>query len=1154
MKKRLKVALLSILGLLAVLVVALQVVLNSRIVTDAIDRFAQNSIEGTLSYSRPKVYLLRAFPSIRVRLDSVALTYPYSMFVREDDGSRLYGACGRGEEADTLAAFDRLTVEVNPYSLLGRKLDIRRCELDGFRAFVHVYDSLSNLNVLKFGGGDGKDGEEEPAKAFAVSLGSLRIASAPRLVYDDRTSNLSAQLSFRELGLGGTLFMDDGGLYFRDSRARLDSLRLHAAIDADTLACSVPEFAFSQPSENVFDLSLVSELLLALQDYGDFAVPFTLDGRLAADKKKDSFDFRTDGLRSSLAHIPLAVEGSASIRQDSIPVNAVLRVESCPLDTLRQKYAAVIMPMLKQFSTDALLSADLEADGVFSAGKWPNLDFCLRIPRSHTSYLPENITAELVLDLDAVMSPDKLMDADIHEFCLKVPGVDLDLAGGALDLLGKDPRYKLSATAEADLCELVKIVPESLGITEASGDMSLELNASTRRSELASYRFDEADISGRLTSRSLAVAMEEDSLNAVLFNSDVALKSGRSGLDLKVDFDSLYFNNGVNFITRIRNIRNEGHISKTNLGGKVLPKVTFSSTSERMFLKSGSGRYGLRGTDMAVSLQKIVPNERDRRNRERRMPAFLQDEDFELADIDISLDSSLVNYLRSWSTEGHVRADGGYFSSPALPLRTRMRALDAGMNDREIVVEALSVESGTSDITVCGYVRGIKKALMGKSKIDAYLLADSRRINANELMAAFLVGKEDFGNVTVEEELDESFVTDTLADAKVDIKDLPLFVVPGNVDLTLKLNAERVDFSEPKIRDFSTGVKIKDRTMQLTSTNISTDIGDVVLDAFYSTRTKNDISAGLNLNMKDMRADEIISLIPAIDSIMPALKIFEGRLGLELSATARLDTNMNVIIPTLDGVTRIRGEELRIHDKGQLGRLPARFIFGKKPFMDIENLAADAIIHDSKLEVFPFILSTDRFRFALRGTQNFDKTMYYHASVLKSPMLVRFGVNVFGSLDNLHFSLGRAKYRDGQIPAYSAQLDTVQINLSKSIRNIFRRGVDDVMRRNVNALSSIDERNYRVDPLYFDDDEMAAAEIESYVGVIENFVYEQELEDQNESIMREVNEALEESFVDMSAFLGSYQNSIFDRRMQKKMERMKRRDARKADRAARRAS
>ena len=1140
MKKGLKIALISILGFCAVLFAALHIVLNSKVTRNAIDKLAAGYVDGRLDYSRLRISLL---PALRLSLDSLSLTYPHGRF--PEDSSSYFTLAGCGAVADTLLALDRLSLKMRLLPLLGGKVSVKQLEIDGPRAFLHQYDSLSsNLDILKMPESDSV-GSSEPS--FVLSLGKMLVSGRPHFIMDRRATASAAAISFHALELAGSVKMHDSALESRGLNLGLDSLRMYARTACDTLDCGNC-LKIEQSGASSYKIDFASDIFLALREYGRMYVPAVLRGELQAEKPGERIDLATDDLRAELAFLPLELKGRASICPDSTLVNASLRLDDCPLDSVRLNYAVLVMPALSKLSTDARISADLSLDGCYSDHSYPEINACLQIPESRTTYIPENLTLELAVDLDAVLHPDGVLNAEFHEFRAGLPGVEVDLDGEALDLLGKDPLYSLSACAKAELEKLMEIVPESLGIRSASGDIDLDLSASTRLSELASYRFDEADIRGRLRSDRLALSMVGDSVNAAVFKSAVDLQSDRNGLDLKVDFDSLYFNSGVQLIARVRNIRNEGHISKTRVSGRMLPKLRLSSRSERIFFKYGSGRYGLRGGDFGFTAQKVVPKEQPK--KEFKIPAFLQEKDFEEADLDISLDSSFVNLLQNWSASGHIKADGGYYSSPAMPLRTRMTALHADFDDREVVIDQFGLKSGTSDINLSGYLRGVKSSLMHKDMLNVFLMAESERINLNEIISAILAGEgsDASGNVTVDQELDESFVTDTLADATVAYEDIPLIVVPGNVNLTLKMNAERVDLMEPRIGPFSSGIKIKDRTMQLLSTDIATDIGDINLDAFYATRTKKDISAGVNLNLTGMQAGNIIALIPAVDSLMPALKAFDGKLWLELSATSQLDTNMNVIVPTLDGVVRVSGEDLRVHNTGQLGTLATRLLFGRKDYLSINNLHADAIIHDSRMELFPFELGTDKLKLALRGSQGFDNSMYYHASVIKSPVLLRFGVNVYGSTDNWHFSLGRAKYRDGNVPAYTEQLDTVQLNLASSIRNIFRRGVDNVMRHNTEALAGIDSESARIDPLHPQEEDFSAMEMAEYIDMIDNYVYEQELEDQQEALNREVEEALADTVVDMSSLLSQYENDIYDRRLMRKMERAKRRDARKAAR------
>ena len=81
----------------------------------------------------------------------------------------------------------------------------------------------------------------------------------------------------------------------------------------------------------------------------------------------------------------------------------------------------------------------------------------------------------------------------------------------------------------------------------------------------------------------------------------------------------------------------------------------------------------------------------------------------------------------------------------------------------------------------------------------------------------------------------------------------------------------------------------------------------------------------------------------------------------------------------------------------------------------------------------------------------------YHVSVLKSPLLFRFGIDIKGDdFDNWNFKLGKAKYRSSTLPVFSEVIDDMQINLSKSIKDIFKKGVETAVRENrqMQALAS----------------------------------------------------------------------------------------------------
>ena len=48
----------------------------------------------------------------------------------------------------------------------------------------------------------------------------------------------------------------------------------------------------------------------------------------------------------------------------------------------------------------------------------------------------------------------------------------------------------------------------------------------------------------------------------------------------------------------------------------------------------------------------------------------------------------------------------------------------------------------------------------------------------------------------------------------------------------------------------------------------------------------------------------------------------------------------------------------------------------------------------------------------------------------------------------MKFRIGRAKYKDANVPVFSSVIDETRMNLLQSIRNIFSKGVDAAVREN----------------------------------------------------------------------------------------------------------
>jgi len=202
--------------------------------------------------------------------------------------------------------------------------------------------------------------------------------------------------------------------------------------------------------------------------------------------------------------------------------------------------------------------------------------------------------------------------------------------------------------------------------------------------------------------------------------------------------------------------------------------------------------------------------------------------------------------------------------------------------------------------------------------------------------------------------------------------------------------------------------------------------------------------------------------MPAVDTLMPLLKSFGGLLNCELAATARLDTNMNLVMPSINGIMRIGGDDLTIKNNEMFRKLAKLLIFKNKKEGHINKMTVEGVIKDSKVEVFPFILEMDRYMLGLSGVQNMDMSFRYHASLIKSPFLIKLGMDIYGpDFDHMKLKIGKAKYKNRNVPVFSTVIDNTKINLVESIRNIFDKGVTAAIIENEN-MGAIEEHKKEI--------------------------------------------------------------------------------------------
>lgn len=485
------------------------------------------------------------------------------------------------------------------------------------------------------------------------------------------------------------------------------------------------------------------------------------------------------------------------------------------------------------------------------------------------------------------------------------------------------------------------------------------------------------------------------------------------------------------------------------------------------------------------SLQRIYPEvERDSLTRHARRVRLAArgpkvKDDFADSDLDMKLEGKVAKMFRRWRLTAAVKADRIRLVSPYFPLRNVLRKVDLDFNNKEFNIRNTVIRSGSSEFKVTGCVSNIQKALTARGTLKVNMDFKSDTLNVNELVQAAnagvvygdMVAANTHGSFNVD---DDDQLQQMLESSIVGDNQSTLIVIPANLEADLGFTVNYGIYANLGIDSLSGRVRVRDRVAELKDIYTKTDAGEISLTAIYATRSKNDIMAGFDLQMREMKVERLIELIPSIDSITPMLRSFEGLVNCQIAATSAVDTAMNLILPSLSAAVRISGENLVLLDGETFTEISKMLMFKNKKRNIVEKISVEMLVRDNKIEMFPFVMQIDRYKAAISGVHYLDMNFKYHISVLQSPLPFRVGVNVFGNLDDFDFKIGRALYKSDAIPVELALVDTVRVNLREQIADISSRGIRAA---SMGSLSAVADVQVPKDSLpRFDMQELSAAD------------------------------------------------------------------------------
>ena len=377
-----------------------------------------------------------------------------------------------------------------------------------------------------------------------------------------------------------------------------------------------------------------------------------------------------------------------------------------------------------------------------------------------------------------------------------------------------------------------------------------------------------------------------------------------------------------------------------------------------------------------------------------------------------------------WMPKGIVGLNRLRFRTPEFVLHIRMSKTAVTVDGPKITLKNASVRIGRSNMTATGDMMGVYRAMTKGEKLTAHLSLTSDLIDCNQLINSLSFPED---------------TTEVLTDSVP--SEMKLFVIPRNIDFELQTDLKKVIFEKMLFENVHGAVDIKNQAIHLEDLSMRALDADMKAVMVYKAGSPRGGYAGFDFKIRNINIAKLVDFVPALDTIVPMLRSFKGRVMFDVAADARLDSAMNIRIPTLRSAIHIKGDSLVLMDGETFAEISKMLMFKNKKENVFDSISVNVTVHDGNVTVYPFLVEIDRYKAAVGGEQGLDMNFNYHISILKSPLPFKAGVNISGNLDKMKFRIGKAKYKDAVTPAAVHRVDSTRMNMGNEIVNRFRRVV-----------------------------------------------------------------------------------------------------------------
>lgn len=397
--------------------------------------------------------------------------------------------------------------------------------------------------------------------------------------------------------------------------------------------------------------------------------------------------------------------------------------------------------------------------------------------------------------------------------------------------------------------------------------------------------------------------------------------------------------------------------------------------------------------------------------------------------------------MLQWVPNGYVSMTEALITTDAMTADIRLPQIEFSFTPEEYIIKKGKLFIDNSDFDLTGRLWNVNKYLRNEGLLMGQFNFKSETTDVHRLMELTSgLGKnelEEVVEIVEATEADETSYDDT---PKSESSSGP-YMVPKGMDLKLNAQIDNALLGFENATDITGNIFVKDGLLVLENMRFNTSAAQMQLTAMYKTPRSNHLFVALDYHIMNMEIEELLKMIPDIDTIMPMLRSFGGKGEFHIAAETYTDSMYNIKKSTLRAVSSIKGENLVLMDGETFSEIAKTLRFNKKTVNIIDSLSAEFSIFRNEVDIYPFLIVMDKYKAVVAGRHNLDMNFDYHISVTDSPLPFRLGIDIKGNLDKMKFRPVKAKYHNMYRPASRREIDIKQLEIRKKIREALMSNV-----------------------------------------------------------------------------------------------------------------